>query len=57
MSRRILETREIESHEVKEFQEADWEILSVAPGTRKDGTAYFLYSMARFSEFGMFEED
>ncbi|QOQ72965.1 hypothetical protein IMF22_15700 [Pseudomonas poae] len=56
MPRRILETREIESHEVKEFQEADWEILSVAPGTRKDGTAYFLYSMARFSEFGMFEE-
>lgn len=51
MPRRILETREVEGEqEVREFQEAGWEIASVAPGTKPDGTAYFVHLMARYSD-------
>nr|WP_314878127.1 hypothetical protein [uncultured Pseudomonas sp.] len=49
MTRRVLETREVEGEqEGREFQEADWEIASVAPGTKAAGTAYFVHLMARY---------
>ncbi|MEE4804592.1 hypothetical protein V2K66_18485 [Pseudomonas alliivorans] len=51
MARRILETREVEGEsEVREFLNADWEIAAVAPGTKPDGTAYFVHLMARYSD-------
>lgn len=51
MARRILETREAEGEEeVKALRDAGWEIESVAPGTKPDGTAYFLHMMALYSE-------
>ncbi|QQQ50144.1 hypothetical protein JJQ97_22920 [Pseudomonas syringae] len=51
MARRILETREVEGEkEVKDFRDFGWEIAAVAPGTKPDGTAYFVHLMARYSE-------